>query len=145
MKTVLSVLTLLAVFSASTSSYARSMMRSETFEMFHEPRHVVNPSCYVFTKLTIDYIDQTATLENFVGGFCEIAVNPDQRTYQLTTGMHNANGMVRTGVRQSPDGQESIRIVDHRTSPLRIRWESLIKSTEERATSTLPIILYSTP
>ena len=55
-----------------------------TFKLYGEPHFTPNPSCDLHTKLELKAATfSTATLEEAVGGFCEIAVVPNPRTYRL--------------------------------------------------------------
>lgn len=65
-------------------AFARTPITKEKFTLFREPFHTRNPNCDTATVIEIDYISKTATLENRVIGFCEIAVRPDKRVYRLT-------------------------------------------------------------
>jgi hypothetical protein len=115
---------------------------AETFRMYREPGHRPDPGCDVGTRLTLDRVRGTATLVNYVGGFCEIHVNPDPRTYKLLPGRGNADGARYFGERRTRAGVERVEIADYRNSVLTIVREAEVIVRETRAEGRVSV-LYS--
>jgi hypothetical protein len=108
--------TLIALVTTGASQ-ARSMMRSETFDLYKSPTFQPNVNCDLHTQITIDYFSRTAELSEVVGGICEIAVMPNTRVYELDSGRANGDGSITFGERVLPNGQKAqISIRDTRNS-----------------------------
>ena len=76
MKTLL-VLATLTSFSA--------LAATQSFKMYTRPNVTPNPGCDVYTRLTLEenHTGVTIHLLNVVGGFCELYVEPNPRSYEL--------------------------------------------------------------
>ena len=112
----------------ATGAEARSMRRYEDFTMTRTPGAIVNPSCATVTNLQIDYMENTATLEERVIGLCDIVVRPNTRTYKLDAGRGNANGTTYYGVR-ARNGDELV-LRDYRNAVIPVRSPSRITASE---------------
>ncbi len=87
-----------------------------SFKLYGQPRAQPNPSCDVHTKLDLkaDYFS-TATLAEAVGGFCEIAVIPNARTYRLRLASVDCGSRIYAGSVKKQGKSYSIKITDNRT------------------------------
>lgn len=87
-----------------------------SFKLYGVPRFEPNPSCDVHTKLelTADGASK-AHLEEAVDGFCEIAVAPNARNYELTLSRTSCGSRIYTGALIRGIESWSITITDHRT------------------------------
>ena len=62
-----------------------ALAESKNFKMYREPFAKVNVNCDIYTKLVLEVDGNTAfaKLSDHVGGFCEIHVDENKRSYQL--------------------------------------------------------------
>jgi hypothetical protein len=87
-----------------------------SFKLYDQPRAEPNPSCDIHTKLDLkaEYFS-TATLTEAVGGFCEIAVFPNARTYRLRLANVDCGSRIYTGSLKKQGQPYKIKITDNRT------------------------------
>ncbi len=73
--------------------------------------------CDLFTPLDVrqEAFGPVAKLVNRVEGTCEIAVNPDERTYRLRDAGSSCGSRTYVGTRYAAGKRSTIQIVDHRT------------------------------
>jgi hypothetical protein len=87
-----------------------------TFKLYSQPHATPNPSCDVHTKLVLAANHySTASLEEAVGGFCEIAVVPNPRTYRLRLAETACGSKIYTGSITKAGKRSTIRVTDHRS------------------------------
>ncbi len=86
-----------------------------SFKLYGQPHAQPNPGCDVHTKLTLAAASfSTATLEEAVGGMCEIAVMPNLRTYRLRLASTDCGTRIYTGSITKAGKKSSIKITDNR-------------------------------
>jgi hypothetical protein len=87
-----------------------------SFKLYSQPNATPNPGCDVHTKLDLkaEY-RSTASLQEAVGGSCEIAVFPNQRTYRLRLEGTDCGSRIYAGFRKKDGESYAIKITDHRT------------------------------
>jgi len=103
------------------------------FALWSKPNHKPT-GCDIGTALTLDKAEITgevAFLQEFVDGFCEIAVFPNNRYYELKLTDTDCGSNIYTGERISGAGVDRIRITDHRTRVCRDLPKALIMVEEE--------------
>jgi hypothetical protein len=86
-----------------------------SFKLYSDANHKVNQGCDVFTSLVLKNGPAAATLEEHVGGFCEIAVVPNARTYRLKQTGTSCGSKIYSGSFRKQGKTHSIKITDHRT------------------------------
>ena len=86
------------------------------FKLYGQPHAEPNPSCDIHTKLDLkaDYFS-TATLTEAVGGFCEIAVFPNPRTFRLRLAGIDCGSRIYAGSLTKQGKKYKIKITDNRT------------------------------
>jgi hypothetical protein len=106
-----------------------------SFVLYDEPNVEPNPNCNVHTKLALtDDGASRAALEEAVGGFCEIYVAPNPRSYDLKDAGTSCGSRIFTGTVRSGVELYSIRITDHRTRICRDLPPAMIIVEETRET-----------
>jgi hypothetical protein len=87
-----------------------------SFKLYAQPHATPNPGCDVHTKLDLaaDHFS-TASLEEVVGGFCEIAVVPNPRTYRLRQTGTSCGSRIFAGSVKKQGKSYAIKITDHRS------------------------------
>jgi len=87
-----------------------------SFKLYGAPHAEPNPSCDIHTKLDLkaDYFS-TASLTEAVGGFCEIAVFPNPRTYRLRLASTDCGTRIYSGSLKKQGQPYKIKITDNRT------------------------------
>jgi len=122
------VVSFLFIILSAPFSNATSVQRFADFKLYSKQGHFPDIYCDRYTNLTLDYTENAASLENKLGGLCEIKINPDQRQYKITKvtnscGSSIYNGHRMVGKRLSSGGiaraVEFITISDHRTRTCR--------------------------
>lgn len=104
--------------------HASATLEPAHFVLGSDPKEFAGSShCAIRTKLTLDQTEllgPVARLENYVEGFCEIAVDPNVRFYELTASLDECHSTVLTGkIRVKGEVSSEITITDHRTRTCR--------------------------
>lgn len=86
-----------------------------SFKLYGEPHHQVNAGCDLYTSLDLKSGPAAATLEEHVGGMCEIAVRPNLRTYRLKQTSTSCGSKIYQGSIRKQGKSYAIKITDHRT------------------------------
>lgn len=85
------------------------------FKLYAEPNAAPSPSCDPHTKLELKAARfSTASLREAVGGFCEIAVIPNPRTYRLRQTGNSCGSRTFAGSVTRAGKRSEITITDHR-------------------------------
>lgn len=86
-----------------------------TFKLYDEPHAQPNPSCDVHTSLVLHSDGGArATLEERVGGFCELYVAPTTREFRLRAAGTSCGSKIYKGRKKVDGVWRSITITDHR-------------------------------
>ncbi len=104
------ILALFAMLSAGSVAFANT----EVFKLYPMPDAIVNQSCDIHTKLLLEVVGNigTAKLSDHVGGFCEIFVPENKRSYQLVLKETNCGSKT---YQQTEDAVEAIEVIDNRS------------------------------
>jgi hypothetical protein len=87
-----------------------------SFKLYGQAHAIPNASCDIHTKLDLKAAHfSTATLEEAVGGSCEIAVFPNARTYRLRQTGTQCGSRIFAGSVKKQGKSYAIKITDHRS------------------------------
>ncbi len=100
----------------STEEAMKASVKAGTFKLYNEPRHTPNVGCDLYTQLELKANHySTATLEEHVGGLCEIAAVPNSRTYRLRLDGTNCGSRIYKGSITRTGNKYAITITDNRS------------------------------
>jgi len=102
-----------------------------------------NNYCSRYTSLTLDPVTNTARLEERLIGRCEIMVEPNRRTYHLTSRTQSAEGVRILGLRRHVNGVDRLIIQDYRSASVPVAHPGRVEVTE--LTTTEKRVVYSVP
>lgn len=109
-----------------------------SFKLYATPDHAPNPSCDVHTQLTLSPDPRNnAKLVEAVTGFCEIAVIPNERTYNLRLTGTPCGSKEWSGVLNKGGKRTEIKITDHRSRMCMDVVAGLVEVEEKQADGTV--------
>lgn len=109
-----------------------------SFKLYASPDHEPNPGCDVHTKLTLSADPRnSATLVEAVGGFCEIAVIPNERTYNLRLTATPCGSKEWSGILNKGGKRTEIKITDHRSRMCMDMVAGVVEVEEKQADGTV--------
>lgn len=114
-----------------------------SFKLYDQPGHQPSPGCDIHTALELKR--SSATLEERVGGMCQVAVQPNTRTFRLKSHAGGPCGIMSyTGAKTIKGVKHTIEIADYRhtTCALAMPYFGEIVVTETVG-SAAPQMLYS--
>ncbi len=110
-----------------------------SFKIYSKPGYVPNRYCDLYTKLDLksDHYS-TASLEEGVGGICEIASVPNPRTYRLRLDSTSCGSRIYKGSFRKNGKRSEIKITDNRTRTCRdlVKAKIIVEETKDGATTT---------
>lgn len=95
----------------NTSSAALDRSVVESFKLYGRPGFVPSTTCDVHTELSLSNV---ATLREVVAGVCEIAVEPNERSYRLELAGTDCGSVIYRGSKRVSGKLTSITVTDHR-------------------------------
>lgn len=102
--------------SVASEDAFRTGIEPGTWKLYAEPRHQPNPGCDVHTSLTLgNRYGARAELREALDGFCEIYVEPQERSYRLRLAGTSCGSKIYEGKKRIGGKLRTIKIVDHRT------------------------------
>jgi len=117
MKVLLTLLVLLNFQSIATAKDVTDF-KPGNFPLFGAPAYETGSGCDVGTSLTLDegtILGKFAKLVNFVDGYCDLYIAPNERMYSgLEFSDYGCGSKLYTGSRMSDKGIVDIEIIDHR-------------------------------
>jgi len=132
------LLALLIVFNFQSQVFANEKMsfKPGVFALYNKAGFTPGTGCDVGTSLTLDegeVIGRVAILSNFVDGYCDLYIAPNERVFtELEVSDHGCGSKLYKGSRQTEDGIVDVEIIDHRTRFCRDLIEARIIVTESK-------------
>jgi len=87
------------------------------FSLYEKPHHFPDPMCDHGTELILDnatIMGKTAFIREFVTGFCELYVVPNERYAALKLSGYPCGSAHYVGYRHTSEGKFRIEVIDHR-------------------------------
>ena len=117
------------------------------FKLYDDPDYEPSPMCDVHTMLVLenDGRGAFAVLRENLVGYCEMYVEPNERTYRLMFVGDDCGSLVYTGSTQKDGKTLDITVTDHRARVCKDMMPSLIVIEESGVTreATKPFVKYS--